>query len=46
MLFIEHGKPEALKAKYGLTAEGAMEKAAEQYLRVLVEARPLRVATR
>ncbi len=43
--FIEHGKPEALKAKYGLTAEGAMEKAAE-YLRVLVDARTLRVATR
>jgi 1-deoxy-D-xylulose-5-phosphate synthase len=43
--FIEHGKPEALKAKYGLTAEGAMEKAAD-YLRVLVDARPLRVAAR
>ncbi|QHN04465.1 1-deoxy-D-xylulose-5-phosphate synthase [Granulicella sp. WH15] len=26
--FIEHGKPEALREKYGLTAEGAMEKAA------------------
>jgi len=24
--FIEHGKPEALRAKYGLTAEAAMEK--------------------
>jgi 1-deoxy-D-xylulose-5-phosphate synthase len=27
--FIEHGKPEALRAKYGLTAEGAMEKVRE-----------------
>ena len=43
--FIEHGKPEALKAKYGLTAEGAMEKAAA-YLRVLVDARTLRAAAR
>ncbi|HEY0263843.1 MAG TPA: 1-deoxy-D-xylulose-5-phosphate synthase [Granulicella sp.] len=25
--FIEHGKPEALKAKYGLTAEAALERA-------------------
>jgi 1-deoxy-D-xylulose-5-phosphate synthase len=25
--FIEHGKPEALRAKYGLTAEAALEKA-------------------
>jgi 1-deoxy-D-xylulose-5-phosphate synthase len=25
--FIEHGKPEALRAKYGLTAEAAFEKA-------------------
>ena len=41
--FIEHGKPEALRAKYGLTAEGAMEKAADQ-IRTLAEARPLRVA--
>jgi len=41
--FIEHGKPEALRAKYGLTAEGAMEKAADQ-IRILAEARPLRVA--
>lgn len=43
--FIEHGKPDALRAKYGLTAEGAMEKAAE-HIRVLVDARPLRVAVR
>lgn len=41
--FIEHGKPEALRAKYGLTAEGAMEKAVDQ-IRVLAEAKPLRVA--
>ncbi len=41
--FIEHGKPEALRAKYGLTAEGAMEKATDQ-LRVLAESRTLRVA--
>jgi 1-deoxy-D-xylulose-5-phosphate synthase len=25
--FIEHGKEEALRAKYGLTAEAALEKA-------------------
>ncbi|SNS90304.1 1-deoxy-D-xylulose-5-phosphate synthase [Granulicella rosea] len=36
--FIEHGKPEALRAKYGLTAEGAMEKAA-LYVRSIVESR-------
>ena len=36
--FIEHGKPEALKEKYGLTAEGAMEKAAG-FVRDLVDAR-------
>jgi 1-deoxy-D-xylulose-5-phosphate synthase len=39
--FIEHGKAEALREKYGLTAEGAMEKAAEQ-IRLLVDARALR----
>jgi 1-deoxy-D-xylulose-5-phosphate synthase len=43
--FIEHGKVEALRAKYGLTAEGAIEKAAEQ-IRMLMDARVLRVATR
>jgi len=42
-VFIEHGKPEALREKYGLTAEGAMEKAAD-HIRILVDARPLRVA--
>jgi 1-deoxy-D-xylulose-5-phosphate synthase len=36
--FIEHGKPEALKEKYGLTAEGAMKKAAG-YVQTLVDAR-------
>ena len=41
--FIEHGKPEALRAKYGLTAEGAMEKASDQ-IRILAETRQLRVA--
>jgi 1-deoxy-D-xylulose-5-phosphate synthase len=35
--FIEHGKVEALRAKYGLTAEGAMIKAAT-LLRALVNA--------
>ena len=39
--FIEHGKVEALRHKYGLTAEGALEKAGEQ-IRVLVNARALR----
>jgi 1-deoxy-D-xylulose-5-phosphate synthase len=34
--FIEHGKPEALRAKYGLTAEGAMLKAAPA-VRALVD---------
>ena len=37
-LFIEHGKQEDLRIKYGLTAEGAKAKAAAP-LRVLVEAR-------
>jgi 1-deoxy-D-xylulose-5-phosphate synthase len=36
--FIEHGKVEALRAKYGLTAEGAMIKAATP-IRELVDAR-------
>ena len=36
--FIEHGKVESLRAKYGLTAEGAREKAAE-HLQALKEAR-------
>jgi 1-deoxy-D-xylulose-5-phosphate synthase len=40
--FIEHGKVEALRAKYGLTAEAAMEKASA-YLRPLVESRALKV---
>ena len=39
--FIEHGKVESLRTKYGLTAEGAIEKAAEQ-IRLLVNARALR----
>ncbi len=34
--FIEHGKPEALKAKYGLTAEAALEKA-RPYLSKIME---------
>ncbi len=42
--FIEHGKVEALRAKYGLTAEGAMEKATEQ-IRLLINARALRAVT-
>jgi 1-deoxy-D-xylulose-5-phosphate synthase len=43
--FIEHGKVESLRAKYGLTAEAALEKAAEQ-LRLLVDARVARVGAR
>ena len=39
--FIEHGKVEALRAKYGLTAEAALEKASP-FLRHLVEAGELR----
>jgi 1-deoxy-D-xylulose-5-phosphate synthase len=39
--FIEHGKVESLREKYGLTAEGAIAKAAD-YVRVLVEARAQR----
>ena len=42
--FIEHGKVESLRAKYGLTAEAAMDKAAEQ-IRLLVDARVARVGT-
>lgn len=34
--FIEHGKVEALRAKYGLTAEGAMAKA-EKNLRAIID---------
>jgi len=34
--FIEHGKPEALRAKYGLTAEAAMEKVKELLKRPLL----------
>jgi len=34
--FIEHGKVEALRAKYGLTAEGAMSKA-EKDLRAVID---------
>ena len=34
--FIEHGKPEALKAKYGLTAEAALAKA-RPYLNEIME---------
>jgi 1-deoxy-D-xylulose-5-phosphate synthase len=41
--FIEHGKVEALRAKYGLTAEAALEKA-EVYLQGVGESRQLRVA--
>ena len=41
--FIEHGKVESLRAKYGLTAEGAMEKASA-HVRPLVDS--LRVAVR
>jgi 1-deoxy-D-xylulose-5-phosphate synthase len=41
--FIEHGKVEALRAKYGLTAEGALDKA-DAHLRPLVES--VRVAVR
>ncbi len=43
--FIEHGKAEALKVRYGLTAEGAMEKAAEQ-IRILAEARAPKAGVR
>ena len=49
--FIEHGKVEALRAKYGLTAEAAMEKAREHLRtlsRTLMDARdlhPLAVAS-
>ncbi len=39
--FIEHGKVEVLRERYGLTADGAMLKAAEQ-IRLLVNARALR----
>jgi 1-deoxy-D-xylulose-5-phosphate synthase len=42
--FIEHGKVEALRTKYGLTAEGAMEKASV-HLRPLIESH-LRVVAR
>jgi 1-deoxy-D-xylulose-5-phosphate synthase len=34
--FIEHGKVEALRAKYGLTAEAALEKA-KPYLSTMME---------
>jgi 1-deoxy-D-xylulose-5-phosphate synthase len=34
--FIEHGKPEALRAKYGITAEAALEKA-KPYLNRLMD---------
>jgi 1-deoxy-D-xylulose-5-phosphate synthase len=40
--FIEHGKVESLRAKYGLTAEGAMMKAAD-HVRVLAESHNARV---
>ena len=43
--FIEHGKVEALRAKYGLTAEAALERAAP-YLHTLLEARRPTVAAR
>jgi 1-deoxy-D-xylulose-5-phosphate synthase len=33
--FIEHGKPEALRAKYGLTAEAALEKARPQLSKIM-----------
>ena len=36
--FIEHGKQDDLRRKYGVTAEGAMVKA-ESYVRMLVESR-------
>ncbi len=39
--FIEHGKVEALRARYGLTAEAALARSAE-HLRLLSEARELR----
>ena len=41
--FIEHGKVEALREKYGLTAEAALEKSSA-FLRPLVESRALKVA--
>jgi 1-deoxy-D-xylulose-5-phosphate synthase len=34
--FIEHGKPDALRARYGLTAEAALEKA-RPYLRKMMD---------
>ena len=43
--FIEHGKVDDLRRKYGLTAEGAMEKAAG-VVASLVEARVGRLAVR
>ena len=43
--FIEHGKVESLRAKYGLTAEAAMEKASS-YIRLLTNARSPRLAAR
>jgi 1-deoxy-D-xylulose-5-phosphate synthase len=43
--FIEHGKVESLRAKYGLTAEAAMEKA-RLHVRHLVEARAVAVSAR
>jgi 1-deoxy-D-xylulose-5-phosphate synthase len=33
--FIEHGKQDDLRKKYGLTAEGAMAKAAEPLAKVM-----------
>jgi len=33
--FIEHGKPEALRVKYGLTAEAAMESARSHLKKVV-----------
>jgi 1-deoxy-D-xylulose-5-phosphate synthase len=34
--FIEHGKPDALRARYGLTAEAALEKA-KPYLKKMMD---------
>jgi 1-deoxy-D-xylulose-5-phosphate synthase len=42
--FIEHGKVEELREKYGLTAEAALEKASEQ-IRLLVDAHARRVVS-
>ena len=43
--FIEHGKVEQLRQRYGLTAEGALEKAGT-YLQAIMEARVAKLVSR